>query len=52
MDVFIVDHGITEATGNPLQDDMDQVVVRHLGMNSKSMHIGPVFLQSLLVCVP
>ena len=39
-------HGLAEARGNTIQDDVDQVMVSHLSIYIKSIDIVPVFLHS------
>ena len=36
-------HGLAEASGNSVQDGIDEVIVRHLGIDIKSIHIVQVF---------
>lgn len=37
-------HGLLEARGDMIQNDVDEVVVRHLGMDVESINIIQVFL--------
>ena len=46
MNVFVACHGLAEAKGNSIQDDIDQMFVTHLGIDSQSMNIVQVFLDS------
>ena len=45
-EVFVVCHGLPEANSNTILDDIDQVVVCHLGINIKSIDIVHLFLDS------
>ena len=44
--VFVVCHGLAEARGDTISDDIDQVMVSQLGIYIKSINIIPVFLNS------
>ena len=39
-------HGLAEARGDPVQDDIDEVMVGHLGIDIESINIIQVFLNS------
>ena len=39
-------HGLADARGDPVQDDIDEVMVGHLGIDFESINIIQVFLNS------
>ena len=39
-------HGLAEARGNTVSDDVDQLVVRHLGIDIQSINILQEFMDS------
>ena len=43
---FVMCHGLAEARRDTVQDDIDEVVVRHLGIDIESIDIIQVFLYS------
>ena len=45
-EVFVVSHGLAEARGDTIQDDINEVMVGHLGIDIKSIDIIQVFLDS------
>ena len=38
-EVFVMYHGLAEARGDTVQDDIDKVMVRHLGIDIESINI-------------
>ena len=45
-EVFVVSHGLAEARGNTVQDDVDEVMVSQLGVDIESIDIVQGFLDS------
>ena len=50
-EVFVVSHGLAEARGETILDNVDEVVVSHLGIDIESMDIVQVFLNSTCLVV-
>ena len=48
--VLTVCHGLAEVRSDTVQDDIDEIMVRHLGIHSKPIDIIQVFLDSS--CLP
>ena len=46
VEVFVMCHGLVEARCNTIQDDVNEVMVNHLGIDIESMDIIQVFLDS------
>ena len=45
-EVFVVCHGLAEARGDTVQDEVNEVMVSHLGVDIESIGIVQVFLHS------
>ena len=45
-EVFVMCHGLAEARGDTIQDDIDEVMLHHLGVDIESIDIIQVFLDS------
>ena len=45
-EVVIICHGLVEANGDPVQDDVDELIVSHLSIDIESIDIIQVFLDS------
>ena len=45
-EVFVMCHGLAEARGDTVQDDINKMMVSHLGIDIKSINIVQVFLDS------
>ena len=45
-EVLVICHGLAEARGDIVQDDIDEMIVSHLGIDIKSIDIIQVFLDS------
>ena len=46
MDLFIMCHGLAEASGDTIQNDIDKVLLSHINIDIKSIDIIQVFLNS------
>ena len=46
MEVFLMCHSLAEARGDTVQDDIDEMMVTHLGIDIESIDIMQVFLDS------
>ena len=44
--IFVVCHSLAEARGDTWQDDVDQLIVTHFGIDIESIDIVQVFLDS------
>ena len=49
--VFVVCHGLVEARGDTIQDDVDTMMVSQVGIDIKSINIIRVFLYSTCLCM-